>query len=246
MELPRIRRIQRFSPDDGPGIRTTVFFGGCPLRCAWCHNPECLTGAPAADDLLLTPEALLAQVERDRRYYRQSGGGLTLSGGEPLLYPDYCAAVLALAREKEISAAVDTSGAVPWPALEAVLPYGPLLLYDLKAFSAATHRKWTGADNGRILENLNRLAAAGADYWVSIPVAEEVNAGELPQLAELLKDLPRQPALVRLLPCHDYGRGKYAACGLPEPPRLTAPTPARLRSLAAVFTERGMAVRLPE
>jgi pyruvate formate lyase activating enzyme len=215
--------VQRFSTEDGPGIRTTVFLKGCPLRCAWCHNPEGLSPQPelvwydvrciAARDCLQacpvealaltpqgmridrerctacgacaeacpagaleiigrewTPEELLAEVEKDRIFYETSGGGVTLSGGEPMRQADFILALARLCHEAGIHVALDTCGAAPWERYERVLPLVSLVLYDLKIFDAARHRAGTGVDNAHILENARRIAAAGVPMWIRTPV----------------------------------------------------------------------------
>ena len=238
--------IQRFSTEDGPGIRTTVFLKGCPLRCAWCHNPEGLSPRPelvwydvrciGARDCLRacpvgaleltpagmridrerctvcgecaracpagalevigrewTPQALLAEVEKDRLFYETSGGGVTFSGGEPMYQAEFVREAARLCRRAGIPVALDTCGAAPWEQYEAVLPWVDLVLYDLKIWDPDRHRAATGADNARILENARRIAAAGPAMWIRTPVIpgytdDEANiaalaafiAGELP------------------------------------------------------------------
>ncbi|MBU0704078.1 MAG: glycyl-radical enzyme activating protein, partial [Chloroflexi bacterium] len=215
--------IQRFSTEDGPGIRTTLFFKGCPLRCAWCHNPEGLSPQPelmwydvrciGARDCLQacperaleltpdgmhidraecttcgdcakacpagalevigrewTPEELFAEVEKDTVFYETSGGGVTLSGGEPMAQADFVLALARLCHEAGIHVALDTCGVVLWERYERVLPLVDLVLYDLKIFDAERHRAGTGVDNGPILENARRIAAAGKPMWIRTPV----------------------------------------------------------------------------
>jgi pyruvate formate lyase activating enzyme len=204
----RILHLQRLSTEDGPGIRTTVFFKGCPLRCAWCHNPEsllsnpqiqwveghciacntclescpqgslsraaggalvidrqqcdgcgeCAEACPAnAIELLgrtVTVEELVAEVVKDRSYYDASGGGVTVSGGEPGLQPEFVAEFLRQVKAAGISTALDTCGLVSRPGLEKILPYVDLVLYDLKEIDPQKHRDFTAQGNERILETL--------------------------------------------------------------------------------------------
>ena len=271
MADPYISNIQRFSLDDGPGIRTTVFFKGCNLRCAWCHNPECIVPGPTlqwmaasctacgrcvgscpngvhaldasgrhtldrsrcaacgacvnacpgnALKLLGTsyePAALLRELLKDQKYYETSGGGATFSGGEPMLHPEYLAAILRLCREAGVSTAVDTAGYVPFSAFETVLPWTDLFLYDVKLRDSARHQAATGMPNGQILDNLGRLLSAGADVWIRTPVIPSYNDDlqELGGIAEFLAGLPGREhiRLIQLLPYHNYGVGKYAAIG---------------------------------
>lgn len=270
-KIPYVSNIQRFSLDDGPGIRTTVFFKGCNLHCAWCHNPECIvpgltlqlienscTGcgkcaevcaqgvhtigedgrhlversrcvgcgkcayqcSHTALNLIGTryePEELLRQVLKDRKYYETSGGGVTFSGGEPMLYPEYLSEMLKLCREAGLHTAVDTAGCVPFSAFEQVLPWAELFLYDIKLWSSDRHRAATGVPNERILENLRRLTDAGGEVYIRTPVIPTFNDDleELGQIASFLAGLPARERVrkIQLLPYHSYGVGKYATLG---------------------------------
>jgi pyruvate formate lyase activating enzyme len=202
-----ILHLQRFSTEDGPGIRTTVFFKGCPLNCLWCHNPEsisakpqiqwlenrcigcgtcvktcpencltkteqgiivdrqlctacgdCAVACPAnAMELLgrtVTVDAIIDELVKDRVFFDKSGGGVTLSGGEPLAQVDFSAVLLQNLKEKGISTAIDTCGFCSVNALDRVLPHTDLVLFDLKEIDAEKHRTFTGQHNQRILENL--------------------------------------------------------------------------------------------
>lgn len=263
--MPYISRIQRFSPDDGPGVRTTVFFKGCSLDCSWCHNPECIAagesiafyaekcigcgacdgqkhipekGCPAGalkkDGFLLSPEEIVAEAAKDKRYYRNDGG-LTLSGGEPLLDGDFAAEVCRLAAEAQLHVAIDTALHVPWENIEKILPYRPLILADLKAADPETHRQLTGSDNSLILENLRRLAASGNPYWLSIPVVPDANTSELPAIAEIVRFLSAPPEKLRLLPYHDMGIRKASIHFLPERSRFTSPSSEDMRKYEELF-----------
>jgi pyruvate formate lyase activating enzyme len=206
----RILHLQRLSTEDGPGIRTTVFFKGCPLRCAWCHNPEslspelqtqwiavrcigcqtcvetcpngCLTmtaagllidrercqacgkcveacpsGAREMLGRIVTVEQVLAELLKDRAYYEKSGGGVTLSGGEPTFQPDFAEALLRGLKAQGISTALDTCGLCSVDTLDRLLSYTDLVLFDLKLLDPILHRAFTGASNEQILENLDHL-----------------------------------------------------------------------------------------
>jgi pyruvate formate lyase activating enzyme len=215
--------VQRFSTEDGPGIRTTVFLKGCPLRCAWCHNPEglsprpelmwydvrcigardCLEACPE-DALELTPDGmcidrarctacgacveacpagalevigrewtpgeLFAEVQKDTVFYETSGGGVTISGGEPMAQAGFVLAFCRLCHGASIPVALDTCGVALWEQYEQMLPLVDLVLYDLKIFDGERHRASTGVDSGPILENARRFAAAGKPMWVRTPV----------------------------------------------------------------------------
>lgn len=264
-----IYNIQRFSLHDGPGIRTTVFLKGCPLRCAWCHNPESQGAKPqlsffaqrclgcgacgvvcavhalgdghrvdyaacracgmcvdrcasGALEILgreaATPE-ILQEVLKDEVFYRTSGGGVTLSGGEPLMQADFAAAVLRAAREAGIHTAVETCGHAPWPAVEKLLPWTNLFLYDVKQMDSDLHRQYTGVDNRLILANLEKLCRLGANVVVRTPVIPGYNDGaeNFLALAAFLHALSH-PVPVEILPYNDLAGSKYPRLGMTYAP----------------------------
>lgn len=247
--------MQRNSYVDGPGTRTTVFFKGCNLRCAWCHNPEswskekqllfykekcthcgacrevctqkegectlcgscaavCPTGAKQLCTEEITAAELLKKISRDQRFYDASGGGVTFSGGECMLQIEFLERILMLCKQAGIHTAVDTAGNVAWESFERILPYTDLFLYDIKAMDPTVHKRCTGADNTRILENLSRLLDRGAAVWIRIPVIPGVNDSpeEMEKIKAFLRPHPK-PEKVELLPYHPMGEHKYAALG---------------------------------
>lgn len=260
-----ITQIQRFSLDDGPGIRTTVFFKGCPLKCCWCHNPECiefgeqlqffaklcsrcgscLTVCPTHAQVLLgyernidrdrcihcfrcvdqchtqalqrigkqiTVEELLSEVLKDIDFYINSGGGVTLSGGEPLVKWEFCRQFLKRLYERHIDTAVETAGYVPFRNFEAVLPYVGLFLYDIKFSDSHKHKKYTGVSNSLIKENLEKLLQKEAAVIIRIPMIPNINdGGELEDIARYLSGKNIQS--VELLPYHEFGISKYLSLG---------------------------------
>lgn len=248
--------LQRFSLHDGPGVRTTIFFKGCPLKCLWCHNPEsqsfapeimffrdrcvncgrCRAACPSADGscsgcgacaeacafdarelvgAAYTAEALFRAALRDQGLYDQTGGGVTLSGGEVMAQdPDFLTELLTRLKKRGVHVAVDTCGFAPWENFERVLPLADLFLYDLKALDPALHKKLTGADNALILENLARLSRSGAAINLRIPVVPGANADEAGMKAlaafafETCGNVP-----VSLLPYHRVGSDKAERLG---------------------------------
>jgi pyruvate formate lyase activating enzyme len=225
----RILHLQRLSTEDGPGIRTTVFFKGCPLRCAWCHNPEslspypqvqwlehrcigcrtcldtcpngCLTmtdGGVAIDrkrcagcgtcaeacpanamELLgtdVTVDELVREVSKDRIFFETSGGGVTVSGGEPAMQPGFVTAFLAQLKDLGISTALDTCGLASRQSLGAILPHADLVMFDLKEIDPQKHRAFTGQRNEPILEALLFVRDAivdgmpGTRLWIRTPL----------------------------------------------------------------------------
>lgn len=179
--------IRRFTVHDGPGIRTTVFFKGCPLSCWWCHNPESqdFKSEKSIRNLVLegmkfkhtettgnfmTVDEVMAEVERDRIFYEESGGGMTFSGGEPMMQESFLFALLHAAKSKGIHTALDTSGYANPKAMQHIAPLVDLFLYDLKIMDDTLHRKYTGVSNKMILENLKFLYGSGKQVILRFPV----------------------------------------------------------------------------
>ena len=278
--------VMRFSLRDGPGIRTTVFLKGCPLRCAWCHNPEGQSFGPSlmlfeercrhcGDCALVCPHGLseceacgrcveacvaearqlagrpmsvaeaLAEIERDVVFFDESGGGVTLSGGEPLAQPEFAGALLAACRARGIHTALDTCGMAPRDVLLRVAAHADLVLFDLKAMEGGLHAQYTGAPNTAILENLEALAAAGRCVIVRYPLIPGVNdgAGELRAMAEFLRPLGLRR--VDLLPYHRMGIDKYRRLGIRCPlEEFSSPDPARVDEVAEALRRQGLDVRM--
>lgn len=269
----RIFDIERFGLVDGPGIRTVVFFKGCPLRCQWCHNPEsqsisfeimfseercvrcgackeacpndaihfdaelnsrgylrekcalcgrcievCQTKALERVGYEVEIDSLMKEVLGGMPFYRRSGGGVTLSGGEPLLQVDFCKELLKACHEEGIHTSLDTSGYVGWEDLCQTLDNTGLFLYDIKHMDEKKHREGTGVSNAVILENLKKLVSARHHYsfeiTIRIPVIPGFNAnrGEIEEILLFVKDL-RQIENVEILPFHHYGKMKYKKLG---------------------------------
>lgn len=210
--------IQRFSLHDGPGIRTVVFLKGCHMKCVWCANPEgidCgeinpLTGQSS----LQSVEDVYQQVIADEFYYRNSGGGITLSGGEMALQPRFARELLSRCRQEGLHTAVETAGFAHWDAIAEVCQLTDLILYDLKLADAERHLKYTGASIKPVLQNLQRLLEGNIPLRIRIPIIPEVN--DSPEQAEkmmaLIYELTQYSACFKgidLLPYHAFGTGKY-------------------------------------
>lgn len=238
-----ISDIKRFAVHDGDGIRTTVFFKGCPLKCVWCHNPEsisfqkqtafyknkcigcgeCRKADFTVDDCLgearveygreVTVSELLPLLLEDKDFYETSGGGVTLSGGECLCQVDFCAELLKVLKANGINTAVDTCGYLPREAIDKVLPYTDTFLYDIKAIDEDVHLKCTGKSNKIILENLRYIDYCDKAIEVRIPYIPDFNDKQIDKIIEVLKTLKSIKA-VKVLPYHNFAASKYEALGM--------------------------------
>ena len=248
MADPLIFNIQKFSIHDGDGIRTTVFFKGCPLRCAWCHNPESQSYEveefhhPERCRIGRTYDLteLCALLERDRIFYDNSGGGVTLSGGEPLAQDETY--VLALAERlwrSGIRIAIDTCGYAPYARFQALLPYIDTFLYDIKLIDDGLHRRYTGVSNRLILENARRLSEEVARIFVRVPIIPGVNLhGE--EMGRIIAFVRRnmRPEKVNLMPYHRLGQDKNTRLGRESDP-FDEPTPEDMRAVCDAWRQAG-------
>lgn len=295
--LGNIFDVQRFSIHDGPGIRTTVFLKGCPLRCPWCSNPEsqcalpqllysqsrcmqcgrcvsvcpegalnmvadavaidratcipcdecsrvCPSGAMRLAGRSTTAADVLAEVERDRVFYEHSGGGMTISGGEPLAQPEFTLALLEGARARGLHSAVETAGLAEPETIKRVLSRADLILFDIKQMDSDVHRSVVGDDNAAILRNARLAARLGVDMIIRVPVIPGFN------------DQPHQIAAIgefthllgvselHLLPYHRYGAAKYANLGQRyEMPETVPPSQAQIETLRLGLECLGLSIR---
>ena len=241
--MGKIFEIKRFAVHDGDGIRTTVFLKGCPLKCLWCHNPEgisantedahyahkcigcgeckkdgftpdaCLGEAYVRYGKDVTADELLPILLEDRSFFENSGGGVTLSGGECLMQAEFCAEILKRLKAEGVSTAVDTCGYVSRSAIDQVIPYTDVFLYDVKAFDENVHIECTGKSNKRILENLKYIDSLGKPIEIRIPYVPGYNSGEIEAIANFLKEL-RCVTKIRVLAYHNYAGSKYAALNM--------------------------------
>jgi pyruvate formate lyase activating enzyme len=290
--------IERFALNDGPGIRTVVFFKGCPLRCRWCSNPEsqsaavqlfyrprrCLacsrciqvcrekalklertlvidrkrcTGcgecvrACNAEALSLAGSVrtigdILREVLRDEVFYRNSGGGVTFSGGEPTSQPEALRALAERCRESGLHTCLETCGVFAWEAVRDTLPALDLILFDLKHADEARHEELTGRGNSLVLENFRRLLDAGKDLVVRFPLIPGLNDDDrnLERTADFLAETS-PGRRIDILPYHRLGGSKYASLGREYSLDLLMPPPAeRAQEVRDFFNKRGLAARI--
>ena len=217
--------IEKFAVHDGPGIRTVVFLKGCPLRCLWCHNPESqsfeperMAGAdgqspPETVGRPMTVEEVMAEVRKDKAFYDNSGGGLTVSGGEPLAHFGFTRDLLAAAKAARIHTAVETSGYAPRERIEALLPLVDLWLWDVKA-PPSLHKALVGVEAAPILDNLAFIASRGAKIVLRCPLVPGVNDSDeaLRHIRRLAETTPGV-AKVDIEPYHPMGEDKNRRLG---------------------------------
>lgn len=209
-----ISHIQEYSLHDGDGIRTTVFFSGCPLRCRWCANPETW----AEPGTFMTVKQVVDKVLRGAVFFRTSGGGVTFSGGEAATQPAFLNALVDAFDDLCIDMVLETSGHFEWELMEPALKKMGMVFMDIKHMDPSTHREATGVGNTQILQNIRRVADIGVPVVIRIPLIKGVNdsAGNLRNTARfILESCPGTP--VEILPYHAFGVGKYRALGLEEP-----------------------------
>lgn len=222
--IGRIFDIQRYSIHDGRGIRTIMFLKGCVLRCRWCCNPESqryeIETMQTQDGVKtmgrdVTVGEVLETVERDRGYYRRSGGGITLSGGESLCQPKFALALLRESKARGISTAIESMGCAEWKTIRELLPYIDQYLLDIKHTNPDKHREFTGKSNELMLENARKIAESGlTELTVRVPVIPTFNASEeeIASIARFADSLPGVKG-IHLLPYHRLGQDKYAGLG---------------------------------
>lgn len=222
----RIFDIQRYSIHDGIGVRTIVFLKGCALRCRWCCNPESqeyeiqtmmVNGKPKTIGRDVTVKEVMDVVKRDMPYYGRSGGGLTLSGGESLLQPEFAVELLKASKEMGINTAMESMGYAEFETIMKFLPFLDTYLMDIKHMNPAKHKEFTGKENTRMVENAKKIAESRmCELIIRVPVIPGFNdsENEILEIAAFADSLPGV-SQIHLLPYHKYGQGKYEGLGRP-------------------------------
>jgi pyruvate formate lyase activating enzyme len=292
-----IFNIQKFSIHDGPGIRTTVFFKGCPLQCIWCHNPEsqnsgkeilydknkctlcgscikicqnnaieikdndlemnmdkctfcgdctvsCINSARQIAGKEYTVDEVMKEVLKDRVFYKNSKGGVTLSGGEPLIYAAFVEELLMKLKKENIHTAVDTCGAVDFKVLERVSKYTDLFLYDIKSMDEEKHILYTGVSNKNIINNLINLSKIHNNINLRLPIIEGINADEnhIFEILKLIKNTNIKK--INLLPYHDIAMHKYEKLGRKYYEYMKRPADEKLKRYKEIFEKEGYRVKI--
>ncbi|MBW6490524.1 MAG: glycyl-radical enzyme activating protein [Lentimicrobium sp.] len=296
MSTSLIFDIKRFAINDGPGIRVVIFFKGCNLRCAWCHNPESISAKSgkmytqskcircgscvvaceynaislSADGIDIDPkrcimcgkccdscpslalemsgkimsvDEIIEIIENERVFFEQSGGGVTFSGGEPLLHSDILMKLLEESGKRGIHRVVDTAGNVSLEIILEVAKHTDLFLYDLKMMDSASHKKWTGSDNSLILMNLKELSKTGTPIIIRIPMIGGVNDTDenIEQTARFISELAGESKEVQLLPFHNIARHKYQKLGIKDKSeKLREPDKKALAAAVEKFRQYGI------
>jgi pyruvate formate lyase activating enzyme len=248
--------IRRYTIHDGPGIRTTVFFKGCPLHCLWCHNPESresgvgqvlvsrvLDGKNFEKKLTVgswrSAVEIMREIDKDAIFYEESGGGVTFSGGEPLMQAEALQELLELCSQKGYHTAIDTSGHAEPAAVKLVMDLADLWLFDLKIMNDAKHFEYTGVSNELSLRNLERLAQAGKEIIIRFPLITGITDGKenLEEIANLMKKLGLNR--IDILPYHSIARDKYRRMGIAyKLDQLKEPTKMKISEVQDFFVRQ--------
>ncbi len=293
-----IFNIQKYSIHDGSGIRTTVFFKGCPLKCWWCHNPEsqntnheimffeerctvcgkCIKKCPQNAIKInnnfpeidkfkctlcekcvdfcpnnarehvgrnITSNELIKEIVKDEVFYEQSGGGVTFSGGEPLMQVDFLDDILKRCKDRGIHTAVDTSGYAPWKSFERIASKVDLFLYDIKIMDNEKHKKYIGAENDIILKNIENLSNMGCNIYLRMPIIKEINDDNdhIEKTIKLLSIINVEQ--VNLLPYHKIGMDKYRRLKMNyKLSGMEKPSDERMEEISQKFKKAGIKIKI--
>jgi pyruvate formate lyase activating enzyme len=253
--------IKRFAVHDGPGIRTTIFFKGCLAHCWWCHNPESQSSEIQSiiktnklEDLIfeenetvgrqILVDELLTEIIKDAVYFDESGGGVTFSGGEPLMQPEFLESILKLCKEENIHTTLDTTGYCSPEIIQSIHKYVDLFLYDLKIIDDKLHHKFTGLSNVQILDNLKFLQKKKRNIIIRFPVIPDVTERKpnIYQIIDFLK-LNNNISEINILPFHRIANHKYARFQIENKMNKTnEPSKEKISGIKNLFESAGFKV----
>lgn len=259
--------IKKFAVHDGPGIRTTIFFKGCPMDCWWCHNPESHSTEPETitreiftgssskacyerKELIgkeITLEEAMVEIMKDQVFYEISSGGVTFSGGEPLLQSEFLLAILKKSKENNLHTTLDTSGCASSDTIKEISEFVDLFLYDLKLVDEEKHKKYTGKSNKTIKQNLEMLTKAGQQVIIRIPIIPTINDSidDIKLIGEFLSKLKIDR--VELLPFHKIGEDKYKKLNkINRMKDISKPTKEHMRTIKDRLEKHGLKVKIEE
>jgi len=257
--------VKRYSIHDGPGIRVTFFMKGCPLSCWWCHNPEGISPEPETAEQIqkvgekefrvpeqagryYSTDDLLEILEKEKIFISESNGGVTFSGGEPLLQPEFLLEALKKCKREGYHTAVDTSGYAKPEQYLPILKYTDLFLFDVKHLDDVKHFQYTGVSNDLILNNLELILDSGKDVWIRVPVVPGINddSSHLEMLRSFfLKIKCKNLKKINLLPYHKIGSSKYKKFRIPYRMNgIEQPSASRMKELKHYFEETGIKVKI--
>ena len=257
--------VERYSIHDGPGIRVTFFMKGCPLSCWWCHNPEGISPLPETvllinkvGDLEFTMnedagkfysvDNILKILERERIFFRHSGGGVTFSGGEPMMQFDFLLEALKACKANGYHTAVDTSGYSSAENFKAVIPFTDLFLFDIKHLDDPIHLLYTGVSNRSIIDNFRIILESGRELVVRIPVVPRFN-DDMDHLSRLKQFIIQNKRVnitkINLLPYHKIGSSKYRKFNIPyKMDDVQQPSAQKMKELKEFFTDIGVKIKI--
>ncbi|MEA4853708.1 MAG: glycyl-radical enzyme activating protein [Christensenella sp.] len=284
-----IFNIQKYSVNDGGGIRTIIFLKGCPLRCVWCSNPEsqiiapqvlftatkcigcgkcavvcpnnalnnpvvctgcgkcvdvCYAGAREIYGKEMTVQQVLAEIEKDRVFYRNSGGGVTLSGGEALMQWEFASALASAVKKRYLNLAIETTGYAPFERAYEVLKFCDTILYDLKHMDSAIHQKYTGVSNALILDNARKLSELGKKVIYRIPLIGGINNDEINIRSVIDFAKETHVSTIHLLPYHEFGRAKYEKIGKRYACEAYTPSDEQVQNIKEMMQKERLNVKI--
>ncbi len=237
----RIHSIESFGTLDGPGIRSVIFMQGCPLRCKYCHNPDTWEIHGGTE---ISVEEIIQKLKNYKPYFDASGGGVTLSGGEPLMQPCFSKEILKRCKKHGIHTAIDTSGFCDERVLKTIIPYTDLFLLDIKHLDPIKHRFITGKDNKKILKTLKFLNHYNKTIWIRHVIVPGLtdDVKHLRQMAEFLIKYPSIEQ-IELLPYHKMGVHKWNKLGLKYPlGNINPPDEHEINKFKGIFLSKGLKV----